>query len=511
MPLCSTSTRRIHSHYERTLADLPWADYSVTLQLRVRKLFCVNPQCKRRIFTERIPTVAAPWARCTQRLVQQLTAVGLALGGAAGARLGGQLNCRVSRSTLLRFILRVPLPSPTTPQTLGVDDFSFRKRHSYGTILVDLDNSRPIALLKGREAEPLREWLQQHPGIQRVSRDRSKVYKQGIAQGAPGASQVADRFHLLQNLAEVLEQVFRTQGKELKAIETAHCLSATTRPDGMRAVAISPPRSTSPMQQSTQQHRARRLRLYQKTWALHRQGWSAPAIAHQLGISSKTVLRHLHTATFPERQGRSDRGKSLLNPYKVYLLQHWNNGCHDTKQLFRDIQQQGYLGSYQTVARYTQRLRQAQGMAVRQRPVRLLSRVTDSRQPPLTARRATWLVLQRPEKQTQEEEQLRVSLKQHPHLSPAIVLAEDFAQLVRQRCSEQFDLWLKQAVQSNLVPFQRFARSLQEDYEAVKAGLTLPVSNGPVEGHINRLKMLKRQMYGRAGIELLSRRFLLAS
>lgn len=388
-PLCGTSTRRIHSHYERTLADLPWAAYSVTLQLRVRKFFCVNPQCKRQIFSERIPTVAAPWARCTQRLVQQLTAVGLALGGAAGARLGEQLKCRVSHTTLLRFIFRVPLPLPTTPQTLGVDDFSFRKRHSYGTILVDLDNSRPMALLQGREAEPLTKWLQQHPGIQRVSRDRSKVYKQGIAQGTPEAIQVADRFHLLQNLAEALEQVFRAHGKELKAIETAHCLSAGTRSGGARLVSISPPRSTSSMQHSTQQHRAQRLRLYQKTWTLHRQGWSAPAIAHQLGISSKTVLYYLHTTTFPERQGRSDRGKSRLNPYKDYLLQHWNNGCYDTKQLFRDIQQQGYLGSYQTVARYTHRLRQAQGMAVRQRPVRLLSPVTDSRQLPLTARRAT--------------------------------------------------------------------------------------------------------------------------
>jgi transposase len=255
------------------------------------------------------------------------------------------------------------------------------------------------------------------------------------------------------------------------------------------------------------------LSTYQQVWNLHRQGWSAQAIARQVGIGKTSVFRYLRTPNFPERQGRSDRGRSVLTPYKEYVLKRWNEGCYNTKRLFEDIQRRGYFGSYDTVARYTRRLRQAQGLKLRQRLVsQPLPKVAEPEKRPLTVRRAAWLVLQRQELQKSDDEQLIIRLKaQHLDLSTAIELAQSFAQMVRQRLPEQLDPWLEQAVHSGLEPFRRFAQRLREDYDAVKAGVTLPVSNGPVEGHINRLKMLKRQMYGRAGIELLSRRFLLAS
>ena len=225
-----------------------------------------------------------------------------------------------------------------------------------------------------------------------------------------------------------------------------------------------------------------------------------------------TVYRYLHAPTFPERKARADRGKSVLNPYKDYLVQRWNAGCRDTRQLCAELRQRGYRGSYPTVARYTQRLRQAQGVAPRQRlmSTRLLA-VSESRQPPLTARRAAWLVLRREDQRTAVESQQLTQLRAQPgELADAITLTEDFAQLVRQRQGAQLDPWLERAAQSTLGVFQRFAQGLRDDYAAVKAGMTLPWSTGPVEGHINRLKMLKRQMFGRARLDLLSRRFLLA-
>ena len=513
-PVCDKQTHRIHSRYERTLTDLPWADYNITLQLRVRKFFCINTLCKRRIFTERLASVTAPWARRTRRLAQRLTDIGLALGGAAGVRLSQRLGFSVSRNTLLSLVRKIPLPSVGLLSKVGVDDFCFRKGQTYGTIVVDLERSRPVRLLSDRSAETLAEWLKDYPDIKIVSRDRALAYAKGIRQGAPDAIQVADRFHLLQNLAETLYQVFGMHGKAIKVVEETHTQRETIRPDGTVVGPVLPPIPTTQQQDLASKRRTRRKALYQQVWDLHSNGWSAPAIAKLVGIGRTTVFRYLRTPTFPERQGRSDSGiRSLVSPYKDYLVKRWNEGCDEALQLFEEIQPLGYLGSYDTVARYVRRLRSSVGIKTQQwYSIKSLPKVIESEKLSLTPRRATWLVLRPKESRIEVDEKLIVLLRtQHSDIAEAMELASGFAQLVRQRQPEQLDSWLAQADCSTLSPFRRFAQSLRQDYDAVKAGVTISVSNGPVEGHINRLKMLKRQMYGRAKIDLLERRFLLAT
>jgi transposase len=511
-PLCATPARRIHSDYGRTLADLPWAQYRVSLQLRVRKWFCRNRACQRRIFTERLPTVAAPWARRTLRLVQRLIALGRALGGKAGVQLGHAWDVVLSRNTLLRLLRKRPTLSFPTPRVLGVDDFALRKRHTYGTILVDLERRQPVALLPDRTAETLAQWLREHPGVQVIARDRSTAYAEGARHGAPAATQVADRFHLLQNLREALDQVFLTHAQTLDAVNALMHQQPVALSDGAVAVPVPPHDIPLPAQQRAAQRQARRQALHTQVWALHRQGWTAPAIAQNLGMSLRTVQRDLRSATFAGRRRRSDRGESVLNPYKPYLLERWNAGGYTAMRLFRDLRQRGYAGGYGVVAAYARRLRQAQGLPPGHRRARQpLPAVAEPPCQPLTPRRATWLVLRRERQRTEAEAQQLAQLRaQQAAVAEAVDLAEDFATLVRQRQPAQLDPWLQRATTSTLEALQRFAQGLYEDDEAVRAGVTVPWSTGPVEGHINRLKMLKRQMFGRAHLDLLSRRFLRA-
>jgi len=509
-PLCQKVSRRIHSRYQRTLQDLPCSNYAVTLVLRAQKFFCINPICQRRIFTERLPQVTEPWARRTCRFAQRLIAIGLALGGAAGSRLSQQMGHPVSLNPLLQLVSRLPMPAILAPKTLGVDDFAFRKGQTYGTILVDLDRNRPIALLPDRDSETLSRWLQQHPGVQVLSRDRSTAYKQGMTQGAPAAVQVADRFHLLQNVTDVLQQVLRQQGRVLKLAPVPLSLTGLLREDSEQQLVFAQPSPKT--QQQFEQRRAQRLKTYQTIWQLHYQGQSVSEIAQQVNLSARTVQRYLKTPSFPERQARSDRGRSLVHPYREYLIQRWNQGRRGMRKLFRDLQQQGYRGSYMSLNRYIHRLQQGQQASEVVPVFKPAPQPVSAHQQTLTARRASYLSLQNPQTQSAVDEQLLHRLiEQNPTLAPAIEMAQAFAQLVRQRQSQQLDGWLQQAENSDIEAFQRFAKSLKEDYEAVKAGVTLPISNGQVEGQVNRLKMLKRQMYGRASLGLLTRRFLLAS
>ena len=319
----------------------------------------------------------------------------------------------------------------------------------------------------------------------------------------------ADRFHLIQNLADALEAVFSAHHQELEALHEAQSQELVECDDGSMAVPVPPPPQPPTVQERAEQSRERRLALYNKVWELRRENWSADDIAKQLGIHRATVFRYWQHTTFPERKARR-RGRSVLSPYKDYLVQRWNDGCLNARRLFQEIQAQGYRGAYNTVAQYTRRLREAQGLAPRQRtPRQARPAVAEPKSPALTVRGATWLILKREANRDEaDHEQIAKLQGQHDELAKAIDLAQDFAELIRQRQPEQLEAWLKRAAQSTLKSFERFASGLWEDYEAVKAGLTLPWSTGPVEGQINRLKMLKRQMFGRANIDLLKQRVL---
>jgi len=500
-PLCHQPTTRIHSGYERTLRDLNWADWAVTLRLSVHKFFCDNSLCERRIFTERLPKLVKPWARRTLRLSQQLKDIGLELAGNAGQRLNRAIGYSFSRDTILRNLAKSPLPPLKTPRALGVDDFAFRKGQCYGTILVDLDLHCPIALLPDREADTLAQWLKEHPSIEILSRDRSKAYRKGMNDGAPNAIQVADRFHLLKNLVEPLENVFEKFPKEIRDA----CLPPNPKDESV--IILPPPKAP----QLSQLKRKKRQKKFDKILSLHHKGFSTAAIARTVKISQRTVQRYLKHDHFPERQTRSDLGSSpLLEPYKDKLLELWNDGCYRAKDLFNALKQHGYNGSYMTLNRYLRRLRSAHGLPINHYPKKRLNRtIVDPKAKLLSAKQAAWLVLRHPKNCDDQQLQQLERLKRQPHLAPAISLAQDFIELIRNRLPQLLDLWIKSAKESDYSAFRSFANGIQDDYNAIKAALTLDISNGQTEGQVNRLKMLKRQMFGRASFDLLQKRVVL--
>src|SRR4051812_14557035 len=352
-PLCGGRSKHVHSRYERTLTDLPWGAHTVTVRLRVRRLFCRNARCERRIFAERLPGIALPWARRTRRLDGRLTALGLALGGNAGVRLGAKLGLAASRNTLLRRVRRAPVPPAVTPSALGVDDWALRKRTTYGTVLVDLERRRPVALLPDREADTLAAWLRAHPGVAVIARDRAGAYAKGARSGAPAAVQVADRFHLLQNLAETLEVAFPLHAKPLRAVDQARREAA-----GLNGTLLLPPAETQERVALLAGARhERRKAQHQQVWALSRQGWPRERIGSQLGLSRSTLYRCLRGEVFLERRTRRDAGHSRLDPWRSVVLEHWNDGRRNGRTLLRDLQRRGYRGSYATLTRYLRRFR----------------------------------------------------------------------------------------------------------------------------------------------------------
>ena len=499
-PLCGHASTRVHSHYTRRLADLPWQGLAVKVVLYTRKFFCDNPDCTRQIFTERLPELVAPYARCTRRLDDWFTAVGFTVGGAAGARLLGVLGLNATPAMLLARIRATPLTVGATPRVLGIDDFAFRRGRRYGTILVDLERHRPVDLLPERSAPVVAAWLTAHPGVEIISRDRGGDYAVGAREGAPEAVQIADRFHLIKNLSEVVERVVRRHAQVVEQ-QTATTPLA-------HSVATAPPRSET--QQTHQQVNTILRRRYEAIHALAARGLSGQQIARELGLHRHTVERNLRLPSCPER-ARHPRRPTLLDPYEPYLHVRWAEGCHNARRLWREIVAQGFPGSYQPVSRFATYLRLQEHHASEALAVGT-SALHPTGQRGLTVREAVSLLLRLRATLTPDEVLTRTRICQaHPDIARTDVLLVAFKQVFRERDPQALAAWLHEADHCGVSELRTFAIKLRQDLPAVQAAVVSPFSQGPVEGHIHRLKLLKRSMYGRGNFDLLKQRVLYAA
>jgi transposase len=492
-PDCQHSSSRVHSRYQRPLMDLPASGLSVHLKLQVRRFFCDNPFCTRKTFAQVVPEGTTRYARKTLRLIDTLTQLGFALGGEAGAHIATVLQIACSADTFLRLIRKTPLAIHPTPTHLGVDDWAFHRNVSYGTVLVDLQDHQVVDLLPDRSASSLESWLKAHPGVQLISRDRAGDYALGARLGAPDAVQVADRFHIQKNLGEVVERIFHRHREDLQQIKVSSTASS-------RRVIVDPLVRPERLGQR-EQARTRRMQRYEAVRELYLQGTSLSEIARRLQMGRMTVQKFAYAEAYPET-ATSQVKAGMLHPYEPYLRERWQQGCRNGAQLYREVVAMGYPGKRKQVARLVAYLRK-----------QTKAGVTDfSSQPqPLTPRAAVSLLMCRPENWDKEQRQALAQMGQAQEIAQVMELVECFLTMLRTLQGEQLEDWMQAAQQSHIREMQHFVEKLRKDQQAVQTGLTLTWNNGVVEGHVNRLKCLKRMMYGRANFDLLRQRVLYRS
>ena len=503
-PLCGVTSSSIHSYYQRAPTDLPWGGHPVKLILCVRKFFCRVPYCERRIFTERLPKIVAPWARTTQRLTMLLRAVAFALGGEAGARLAKRIGLATSPATLISMIRRTLLADPAPARILGVDDWAKRKGRSYGTALVDLEEHRLIELLPDRESETFARWLKANPGVEVISRDRGEKYAAGGRQGAPEATHVADRWHLLSNWRRSIETVFDRHRGRIKRV-----MLPAPEPAGKPADAVLPAKSVNRRRKYAEEQRARtqarRLTLYNTIRERYAKGEYLKTIARDLEIDFRTARKYALSDECPTRKAHKRTRKRLLEPYEPYLRARWKEGCKNGRGLYREIKAHGYPGSRTQVAKFIARLRREENDG---KPQPSSSAAGE----PLTPHKASMLLLRRPERCTEAESTTLAQLRDaHTEIAATIGFTERFLGIVRERQGEKLGEWLSDAEGCGIREIWRFAHKVRQDEAAVQAGCTLPYSNGQTEGQITKLKAIKRSMYGRAKFDLLRQRALYAA
>ena len=469
---CGGISRRVHSSYARRLADAGVGGRVVVIQLAVRRFFCADPGCPAATFAEQVGGLSSRYSRLTVPARQLASAAGLALAGRAGARLCAALALPASRRVLLRLVMALPDPPAGPVRVLGIDDFSFRRGQSYGTLLIDVETGRPVDVLGDREAATVTAWLQARPGAEVICRDRAGAYAQAARDGAAGAVQVADRWHLFRNLAGYVRDTV-----------------AANRPALAAAIPDPGPAPVDPAQVAAvigQRHAA--------VQQLRAQGATLDEAAAVTGLGKSRTAR-LWRAGSPAELVAARRA-SVLDEYKPCLHQRWAQGERDIAALHAQITAMGYPGSYGTTYAYASMLRLAAPPA--------------PPPPPSAAQAAGWIMAGPGRPGADSSAQLAAIRAASPQLDALASHVTRFGEIARGRLgSAALSAWLDAADADDQPALHHFTRGIRQDYDAVANAVTLPWSSGKVEGNVCRLKMLKRQMYGRAGLPLLRKRVLL--
>lgn len=476
-PLCGTASGRVHSRYERRVSDLPCGGRGVLLRIVARRFRCLAPHCRRRIFAERFQDgILPPRSRRTTRLECIVHHLGLALGGRPGASFAKRLMLPVSNDTLLRVVRRCSSRPAEPPRVVGVDDWAFRRNHRYGSILCDLERRRILALLPDRETATVERWFAAQPSIEIVARDRGGGYGEAVAKALPDAVQVADRWHLMENASSAFLDAVR---KSMRTIRTA--IGATTLDPTLLTAA----------EKLQYEGYLRREDTSAAILTLAKDGIAIKEIVRRTGHSRKLVrqtVRGERTDIFRTRQSSLDLHLPLLD-------EQWASGCRNGAELWRRLQARGFRGSLRVVGEWATRRRRAERAGDR------LPRV------PSAKTVARLMTTARDHLSKADTVMIAAIENGVPTLVEARTLLDRFHAMIRRR-NPDIDDWISDAATSLIASF---ASGIRKDRQAIAAAVTLPWSNGQTEGQITKLKLVKRQMYGRAKLDLLEARLIGAS
>jgi transposase len=506
---CGVVSARVHDRYRRRLADLACGGRPVQVVLEACRFRCGNPACPVATFAEQVPGLTSWYQRRTARLRGLLEKVALALAGRAGSRLAAALGTAVSRFTLIRLVRALPDPEAGPVTVPGVDDVAKRKGHSYATVLMDMDSHRLIDMLPDREAETFADWLRAHPGIEVICRDRGGAYARASREAAPAAVQVADRFHLWQDLAEAVDKTVLA------------CIAAMNPPPGPdsaedpgTAASPDPPAATEPdgfrdvhghQRKLAARHRDRHAAVQ----ALRAEGCSPREIARRLGLARNTAAKFASAASIDELLVKATGRPSILDPFKPYLGQRWNDGITSAAALHEEIRARGWNGGILAVERYLRQFRTADG---RDRQARAQPQLTapSAPPPPKPGQLTRWIMTHPDHLASDDATNLARLLDASPKLAAAAAHVRSFAGLMTRRQGLlALEDWLTQVEAADQPGLHSFARGIRRDQQAVTAGLALPYSSGALEGKNCKIKYLKRLMYGRANFDLLRKMALL--
>ncbi|MEU3558554.1 ISL3 family transposase [Kitasatospora sp. NPDC006786] len=497
-PSCGVWSERVHGSYLRYPSDLPSCGRPVVLALRVRRFVCRQASCPRRTFVEQAQGLTRRNGQVTERQRASAAGLGLALAGRAGSRMAALLGIRASRSTLLRRVMDLPDPAVGAPVAVGVDDFALRRGHVYGTVVTNAATHRVLDLLPDRDAAALVPWLAGHPQIEVLCRDRASAYADAASTAAPQARQVADRYHLWANLVSAVE---KTVVDHRRCLHSLPAIAPEPEPRWETSLPGDPAPETAAVPVEPAGKMAERRRLHHAlVHGLLDQGLSERAVARHLGWSRNTVHRYAGAKRWQNMMKGPPRPRaSILDPYKPYLERRWEEtaGRITGLALLTEIRERGYRGGHTLLAVWKKG---------RKRP--------DCPPPPPappTVRAAVSWLTRHPSGLTPDEELQRKTLLAHcPELETTAGLVRSFAEMLTLLEGHRLPEWITEAMTSGLRGISTFANGLNSDYDAVEAGLTTQWNSGHVEGAVNRIKMLKRQMFGRASFQLLRKRVLLA-